>query len=255
MERIVSGTTKERIVRTLILTGWVGVFGGWFLLDGVSGYPKDNLEKAVAELVPLPEQTPEIHPDITKESVERFAETFKSSRLTQRELIEDRGEAGWTSPRHDELRYFGPGGQMIVTLAGDLVTGVEFQDGAHTETDLDAQLYLGAVLLAIAAVMMIQTVRVLMTRVELDDSGLKMRGRAVIPFSAMTELDTEDYRRKGYLDVIYKDGDKSGSVRLDDYVHRAFRPIVSTICEKCGFENPIDKKDKEKAAEEAGDDD
>jgi hypothetical protein len=250
MERIVSGTTRERVWRTVILTVWIGVFAVWFLKDGFITYPEENVAKAAEALDPPPEPLPEVRGDVTADAVKALAESLAPTRLTRRELESAWGAPGWEGERGSEIRYFGPAGQMVVSLTGDLVTEAEFVDGEHTQADLITQKLLGGILGVIVIGMLIQLIRVFSTRVVLDDSGLRVGRRGPIPLSAMTGIEASDFRRKGILDIKYEMDGKSGSVRLDDYVVGAFRPIVTAICEARGFENPVDRKDEAEGGDE-----
>ncbi len=239
MTPIVTPTTSERILRTLGLTALCCVFSGWFLYDGYVGYPAQNLEKAVEALDPVPEQLPTIDPAITNAGVEPWLTDFRQERITRADILEHFGPPEWESPARDEIRYFGPGGVLRFSLSGDLLRDAAYVAGEKDDTELAWQRILGYLLVPVALAMILQLLRVLTTRVVLDDDGLKVRARALIPFDAMTGLDAARYRKKGYMDLSYTVDGKPRKVRLDDYIIRDFRPIVTEICERCGLENPL----------------
>lgn len=239
MNTIVSPTTTERIVRTVLLMGMIGVFSGLFLYDGFAGYPKKNLHKAVEALDPVPDELPVIDPGITRAVAESVSKQVQEQRVTRRDIVEELGQPAWENELGDDLRYFGPGGALVLALTGDLVQRVSFLPGEKREADLLVQKVIGFGLLPAAVFLVFQLLRVITTKVVLSDDGLKVRGRPLISFDAFTGLNAEKYRKKGYLDLAYEDQSREKTVRLDDYVIREFHAIVSEICGRCGFDNPL----------------
>lgn len=241
MQPIVSGTTTERIVRTSIMTVVIVVMCVLFLKDGYVSWPQKNLEKAIESLDPVPtrEAWPTIDETITRSALEAFQAGWENQRVTRADVIGRFGEPGWESPRRDDLRYFGPGGVFRFTLVGDLAVQATFDSGQKAESELKLQKVIGFGLLGMSLVMFFQVVRVVTTKVTLGDEGLAVRSRASIAFDQMVRFESGRYRKKGYMDLIYNRDGKERSVRLDDYVHGEFRPIVEAIVAHCGFENPL----------------
>jgi len=76
-------------------------------------------------------------------------------------------------------------------------------------------------------------------RLVLDDTGLQIDGRPVIPFDAMTGLKTDRWDAKGWVDLEYDSNGRSASTRLDSFKIDPCKPIIAAICDKKGFTNPI----------------
>ena len=246
MTPIASGTTFDRILRTCALAALLIVFGGWFLYDGYVAWPAENLEKAVQALDPAPQTPPAMNDIVTPAAGRDLLEEFEkkqgtAERLTRSDIERRLGAPGWESTEgaRTELQYFGRAGVLKIELRGDLVAGGGFIDGYHNQKELTNQLIFGYALVPVAVIMLVQLVRVLTTRVVLSDEGLKVRGRPLIPFDAMTGLDAGAYRTKGFVDLVYQYQGDQRRVRLDPYVIREFAPIVTEICTRRGFENPL----------------
>lgn len=76
-------------------------------------------------------------------------------------------------------------------------------------------------------------------RVVLDDEGLHVNNRPVIPFDAMTGLKIDRWGPKGWVDLEYDDGGKTARLRLDSFKIDPCMPIITAICDKKAFPNPI----------------
>jgi hypothetical protein len=90
---------------------------------------------------------------------------------------------------------------------------------------------LGAVSLAALAFL----VHVMRQRFVLDDSGLTM-GRRHVPWDQMQALRTDQYPKRGWVDLVLSDTRK---VRLDSYKIDQFDQIVEQICARKGFASPF----------------
>jgi hypothetical protein len=239
MERIVTPQTTDQIVRTLLLTILVAGFSGYFFYDGYVGYPAKNLEKAVEQLDPVPESLPPMQPDINKAKAAEVAADVTANRRTIGQIIDRLGEPGWRSPRRDDVRWFGPGGVLKLTLIGDLVKEATYTSGHKSESDLLTQKILAIALLPFAILMLGKSVATLTGRTTLSDAGLKLRGKPVIPFDAMKGLDPELFKKKGIVVLSYTQDGQDRSVKLDEYKIREFRPIIAEICSRCEIEDPL----------------
>ena len=79
-------------------------------------------------------------------------------------------------------------------------------------------------------------IRAVRNRIVLDDQGLSVNGGAVIPYDAMTELETKRWLDKGWVDLAYNQDGRSRTVRLDSFKIGSFDELVAAICERKGFE-------------------
>ncbi len=244
---IVSPTTTERLLRTMAMTAMLAVFSGWFLIDGYITWPAENLTDAVEALDPIPTPLPTIDPAVTSDIAKRLAAELEDKRITPdrmtgEDIIQQLGQPAWQKTEAGETRYvyFGPAGVIDVTLNGDVVDSISFKEGVRDEIELAIQLIFGYGMMPLVAIMLIQLVRVATTKAVLDQQGLRLRGKPLIPFEHMKRLDTALFQKKGIVDVVYTAGNKEKTVRLDHYVLRDFRRIVTEICSRCGFESPLD---------------
>jgi hypothetical protein len=260
MEPIRSGTTTERILRTAILTALFVGYSVWCFRDGYYTYPRHNAERLKENLTPVPEATPEFNRKVTKAKVVSLHDRVKQDKqqVTEEELLALLGEP--TTREEQTWFFFGPGGMGRITLQDGLVRKAKWTAGQKKESDLFTQFLMGGVTGALGLVMILQFLRVLTTRIELTDVGLKVNsqggrrwgGSPLVPFEAMTALNTKDYKKKGWVEVAYKQADGTeGTASLNDYVHRAFPEVVGEICRRQGFENPIKQPDQA-ADDEAG---
>jgi len=141
--------------------------------------------------------------------------------------------------RGKDAYYLAKGGHLRVRWDQDRAAVAEWIDGVHTETDLAIQRWFGYVLGLLGVIYIIQFVRVVTTRVSLTDQGLKLRGRALIPFAAMRSLRRDRSGRSARVELGYSLGGRDGFVRLDDYVIKKLSAIVAAICGQKGFTNPL----------------
>ncbi len=252
MNRIESGPTGERVVRGLIYILFFGAFSLYFAYDGYIGYPKENL-KVFVQRLPQPAQGQPITYDarVTKKNIaERVAPLLEQKRsLRREELVAILGEPAYedkdTKPGVERLYFIGPAVRLDVELAGgQLLWPVgpnqwDFSESVNrSEASLATQKLL-AVLVGLATIVLIvHLFRVLTTRVALDDDGLNYNGK-LIPWDRMTGLDAERYRTKGYVTLEYLDGDATRSLRFDSYHVKAFKEILTAICDRKGFANPL----------------
>jgi hypothetical protein len=276
MQPIVSGTTTERIVRTALLLLLFGGLSVWSFLDGYIDYPRENVVKALeGKGIEVPKPPPAVHKEITAERYEvvfpressdrpavrgrdRGAESL--GKLLQRLDVQSPATLSTIVDRigvqpfryDDKAMFFGPGGFLQFTVAVDHVTSCGWTAGPeYTETDLFVQKCQAFGLAPVGLVLLFQLVRVLRTRVTLNDEGLTLRGKATVPFDAMTGFSADMYDRKGWLELDYSLYGQKRALRLDNYVIQEFRPIIEAICERTGLENPLPPPEDDLEEEEA----
>lgn len=240
MQPIVSGTTTERIVRTSIVTVMFLGFSAYSFYDGYVGYPKQNLTERLR--TDFAAAAPQTLPPISEKVVEG-AETDIQPGSPVSGLADQFGiePLKHTDPasRAESYYLFGAGGHIKVTTARGEITKAEFLKGPkHTEADLLAQKVMGIGVGLVGLIMFAHWLRVILTRAELNDEGLQLRGRPFVPFSAMKAFHAADFRKKGWMDLEYEVGGASRTVRLDDYVIKKFNPILDEICARTGLPDP-----------------
>jgi hypothetical protein len=240
MQPIVSGTTTERIVRTSIVTVMFLGFSAYSFYDGYVGYPRQNV---VARLkTEFSAEPSHALPPISEAAVEGAETEIELGRPV--ESLKD--QFGVEPLKHvdattsaESYYIFGPGGQIRVSTARGQVTKAEFLKGPkHSEADLLTQKFMGIAVGLVGLVMFIHWLRVVLTRAELNEQGLKVRGKPLVPFDAMKAFHSDDFRKKGWMDLEYDLNGTTGRVRLDDYVLKQFNPILDAICARTGLPDP-----------------
>ncbi|MFQ5490558.1 MAG: hypothetical protein ACE5GE_07535 [Phycisphaerae bacterium] len=259
MEPIVSGTTTERLVRTAILTLLFAGYSAWSFVDGYYTYPKKNVLQLMQNLSPVPESPPPVNRAVTQKAVESLADKSEADVLA---LL---GDPVGVSPLKDErgrslgnlFHYFGPGGLAQIRIQDGQVTrnGIIWRDGPKTEASLFIQFVIGGLTGVLGLIMIVQLLRVITTRIELSDQGLKVSSQGgwqfgsspQIPFEAMTGFrDPQNRfadRRSDFIELKYTLSDgTTGQVKINNYVHAAFADIITEICRQKGFANPLDRE-------------
>lgn len=257
MAEIRSKVTLEQIIRKGIFVGMVVVFGAYFAYDGYIGYPRKNLDqirKSRPEMVPL--EHPPINWRVTVENTGRI----EADKLTSLDKVKDvLGDPDHQSDDGLSFYWFGPAVAMKVTTIGQDVIprgNIHRATAAYkTELDMRSQKILALVLAILGIPLIVHYLRVLTYSVRLDDQGLKVSGKPLIPFEAMTGLDAARYRDKGRVELQYNRDGQDATVRLDDYWIRDFNTLINALCERKGFENPLDSKDPETDATPPAQDD
>ncbi len=235
MREVHSGTTAERILRNAGLALLVVVFACWFLWDGYVGYSRENAATLVNSLGLNPTQIPAVNSNLTADEARQLLqEVAEGTALEEVQYV-----LGDPSLEHNDAAYYvGPGGYIVVHLARGRVQQAGWRHGLHTESELRWQRWIGYVMALAGLVSVIHLIRVVTTRVSLTDAGLKVRGKPVIPFEAMTVLSTGKQGDPGAVAIEYSIGGRAGLIRLDSYVVKELPAIVSDICERAGFPHP-----------------
>ncbi|HOJ76235.1 MAG TPA: hypothetical protein PLV57_20320 [Phycisphaerae bacterium] len=249
--RIESGTTTEHRVRLGIFLGMCVVFAAYFAYDGFWGYPAKNLEWArqninvPAELKANLQTNPKvltaelrkIQPGMTEAEVEA---------LLGKPAVVVEGEGLFAAKDH---WYVGPAACARITLADGKVRDEvkPLENIQKSESDIQLQKILGAILGVVSIGVGIYYIRINTMKTVVDDTGLTSKGRHV-SWDAMTGLDTSDYDRKGWLDLVYRDADgREDTVGLDSYHIARFDEIIGAVCERKGFESPLRARQAEVA--------
>lgn len=237
MEPIRSWTTTERVVRASIFAVAIVVFTGWCYWDRFVGYPQQNVDSMVKNFPDFQGQPPPPNPEVI-ESV-----TSTLTRGMKMQEVEDRlGPPAYV----DDVQalYFGEAGALQIPLrSGKLASDATWKPAEpHSPVDLQIQYIMAVGLTPVSLLVLLHLGRILTTRAELSDAGLKVRGKPLVPFEAMTSIDIDQYAKKGWVDLRYELNGRNGRVRLDDYVYREFPAIIREICMRTGLESPLDQR-------------
>lgn len=250
MEPIRSWTTLERVIRTAIFAVIITVFAVLCYKDRFWAYPRDNVAGLLRNFPDLQGPTPEPNPEITESTAATLTRGMTVSEVEQR-----LGPPAFSD--NSQAVYFGEAGMLLIPLRrGKLAGDAVWTSGPHDQMELYFQLIMAIGLTPVALFALFHLGRVLTTRAELSDAGLKLRGKPLVPFDAMKAMDASHYRKKGWVEISYSLDGRDGHLRLDDYVHREFPAMVREICARNGFESPLtdsagDDGDHEDAASNA----
>ncbi len=234
MEPIHSGSTTDRIIRTVLLVILICGWSVWSFWDGFVAWPRENVVVVLTEQIGIeaPDPLPAINPTLSKE---------KASEVALGSTVEEAASllGGKPFQHADSHFYFGLGGYVRVEIENDRIKSQTWIDGpTHPPGELLMQKVIGVILTPIGLAFLIQLVRVLRTRVSLTDTGLRVGGRTPIPFDAMTgiRIGKRDGLSPGVALLEYTLADRRRTIKLDNYVLKEQPAIVAAICERKGFE-------------------
>jgi len=243
---IESGTTSDRRNRIVIFLAMCVLFTAWFGLDGFIRYPAKNLKWARQNLAGI-EGIPQ--PDSLKVNRKASLDGLKKVQpgmpLTKvKDLL---GEP--TFANATDCCYIGPAAYGWFSLRDDKIDEVKKveMNSEPSESDIRMNRTIAGLMAVLAVATLVHLVRVLKRRVILDDSGLRIAGRQ-IGWDAMQALVTQDYARKGWIDLRYASDGATALVRLDSYAIDRFDEIVTEICRRKGFA-PLVKSTDETATD------
>jgi len=235
MQTITSGTSLERVIRTLLLMVLIVGFAVAYLWDGYVGYARRNAEELVTLLGETPAVLPLANPLLT---------AAEGRRMSQAAIPGDGSSAipsvlGQPTLRHGNDAYFlGAGGWLKVQRTGDRIVGVAWTDGPQTESDQRWQRWIGYALAVGGLIVAVRVALVLATQLTWSDEGLQIRGQRLVPLDAITALRADPSGRAGCVEIEYSLAGRSQRLRLDVYVYKRLPEIVVAICERKGFLNP-----------------
>ncbi len=239
MQPIRSGPSRERVLRTLLVTSLASFFAIAFLLDGYFGYQKNNVRQLVKSLGLDDASLPEIDKQITAGEAEGITKNITPGTSTS-ELIQNLGDPAIRS--EGAWYYVGPGGHLRIDLQDDRVLRATWLAGVHSETDIAMQQAIGWGLGVVGGGFLLFLAYVLMGRTVLDDDGLKRRGRPVVPWHAMEGLEASGRDGLETMTLSYTPGMK---LRIDRYYVARLSEIVDAIRERKGFTSPHASLDRE----------
>jgi len=243
---IESGPTTERIVRTSLLVAMVVVFAIWFSYDGWIGYPKVNYKDHIDQF-PVQEQEAvrtesarRVYENIQENIIPALEKALREPTLAEQKAAIEAVVGGPPSYETDQsLYYFGPAYRVKIPVWQVGSIKVVGQQTPKSRADILGQQVIAGVLGVFALGLIWFLLRVVRTRLKLDDIGLTFKGKGPIAWDDMIDLDTSRFNEKGWVDLIYNDHGTQRKLRLDEYHIARFEDVIDAICEKKGFENPL----------------
>jgi hypothetical protein len=118
----------------------------------------------------------------------------------------------------------------------------------HSEGDIRLQKIIAVILGAVSLVLAWNLYKTLTTSAVLDEQGLTINGRA-ISWEAMQELRTDQYREKGWVDLVCEVAGRRQEQRIDSYHFERFKEMITAICERKGFVSPLQSGDDNQAGD------
>jgi len=153
--------------------------------------------------------------------------------MTEEELIEKFTEP--TEVNNRKLWFVGPAAYAGLEIVDGKLDKFEFHESTkRTENDIVWQKRIAAILAVVSVIVLVRLFQALMLRVVVDEAGLVFN-RKRIAWNEMTDLDTGEYRDKGWVDLHYRRGDSTLSMRLDSYHIKKFDEIVEAVAQKKDF--------------------
>ncbi|HOW72265.1 MAG TPA: hypothetical protein PKY77_16820 [Phycisphaerae bacterium] len=245
---IESGCTRDRRVRVSIFFLMCAVFSAYFAYDGYIGYPKINLKwarSALASIKGMPEARDlRTNPKVVLEELRKLEIDVKLEKVTVESLTALFGPPTFLGD--EDCCYIGPAAYGWFKVSGGKVRKIEAiaTNTEKTESDIAGQKWFAVLTGVVALATLVHLIRIWRARWVLDDEGLTAAGR-LIPWDAMDSFATEDYQRKGWLDLVYLQEGRKGKVRLDSFHIDRFDDIILGICERKGFPSPLKPAEEE----------
>ena len=235
MQPITCGTSRERIIRTALLTLLVTVFAIAFLRDGYGGYARKNAAELAASLGLPGDERLVINGQLTRDDGLRLASNFTGAG----DVAGIRDLLGEPAVERAGTAYFvGPGGYLLVENEPGRAGKATWVDGGRSETDQAMQRWVGYLLAVLTAAFAIQLARVLSARSSLSAAGLKVPGHSLIALDAIQTIRAVG-ERGAAVEVGYAVGEKTVTVRLDPYIIDRLEDLARAVCRCRGLEDPF----------------
>jgi hypothetical protein len=245
--RIETGTTNERLARSGIIVLAMIVFAAWFAVDGWYRYPRKTMEifQKDLKLENLPAPNPKLgYPEPI------VPRTKYRPGMIKAEVIAELGKPLVIRPAADERNehwhYVGQFGRLDLEVERDkddargkvVAANWEQTPADYRQDSIRQQKFFAGACALLSVVGTVWLIGIWRTRVVVDEAGLAY-GRRVIPWEAMTELDSAQYHAKGWLTLLYRAGQSQRKIKLDSFKIDAFDEVIDAICLQKGFINPI----------------
>lgn len=246
---IESGITTWWRNRHLLIIVMLLAFGGWFGYDGYVKYPATNRQWA-SEAVGIPADQITINPRVQWSSLQEMEADLKGHGVTYAELVSINEKHLGKATHQTGDRYWWVGPAMYVALdpnyeQQDPKTGTTMRflqiaepPSGSREGQIRNQKWFALGVFVAAGLVALRLLRLMSRRTVLDEAGLHCDGRH-IAWDAMTGLRAQDFDRKYWMYLEYTDKDVTRSLRLDSLHIDKFNAIVTAICDRKGFTNPL----------------
>ncbi len=264
MTLLESGPAKTDRYYWLIVGLVFVAYAGWCVCDGSFRYYDQNRKQAEEQLLQRGVEGPyQLDKSITQDD---FNQLRAVEGLTRTHVREAFGEPLHTRTGRSQVDVPGRGplevaidaetyaslyglGTILINQATGRVDrrNMDWQPWEHSPDDIRMQYIMAIVVGLVALYFLSRAYKAAALRAVIDDEGLTYGGTR-IAFGDMVSV--QDYNPKGWVDLYHQVGDRRKRLRIDNQKIARFEEIVELICEKKGFENPVQA---EPAADEAAD--
>lgn len=251
--RLESGPAKKdalwQLGRTIVFLG----FAGYFIYDGLWGYPAANEREARKQLTAPTPFGGRVNYDVLgdKPDIGEFEQLRKLSQpVARNDVLEVLGQPQLSEAEGPRIReYFvSKYGYATITFEASRVAGVNWTQWYKSKAGVTSQFYWALIPLIPGLYFLWKLIKAVTLRVTLDDNGMDYAGTQ-ITYSDMVAL--RDYSPKGWIDLYYKDAGRERRLRLDNEKVLLFDEIVDALCQVKGFPNEVRAYQQEQAESEA----
>ncbi len=244
---IETGTTNERLARSGIMVIALALFAAWFAMDGWYRYPIKSLECLQKDIklteLPVP------HPKLSMSDAHGPKDKLKPG-TPKVEVMAILGKPIKKEPSpkgtSEHWHYIGQYGRLDLEVdstqdpgLGKVLTYTWEQTPSDYRMEAVQQQKVFAIVCAVIALGgACWVIGIWRTRVVVDETGLIYNKRR-IPWDAMTDLDASQYHAKGWLKLVYQDGERQRRFKLDSFKIDDFDGVIDALCRQKGFANPI----------------
>lgn len=216
----------------------------YFLYDAAVGYRAKNVKEARRQLgIPPEQEFAPADPEIPNESI---VEELRKQPPAGPDDLRQRLGAPFSSQREPNGaridKYVSYYGVATVTLRNEQVRDLKWTSWGKTKVQIEGQ-YIWAIFPALFGLVGVyKLIKTIGLRAVLDDEGFSV-GDLKIGFGDMTSL--SGYSRKGWVDLNYTSDGTTGKYRLDNQRIERFDEIVTEICARKSFDNPLMSGDEQ----------
>ena len=219
-------------------------YAGWCVYDGAVRYYQHNradAEKYLQRWTSLPV-------DFSRRFTEDDFNRVKASDPTRELIHQEFGPP--LPPKKQDLappdaeRFASIFGVVTVPLArtGRIIPQeMNWQKWKHRPDDIRMQYYMAVGVGLIALLLLYRAYKAARLHAVIDEEGMTYGGKR-IAFADMVSL--RDYNPKGWVDLYYRTDAGEKKLRIDNQKIARFDEIAELICQKRGFQNPIQTSDE-----------
>ncbi len=213
---------KEYALRFLGVTALFLALSGWFLYDGLIGYPQENEQvKPVATELALQGKTPEEWMNTAKTGTEPLVEAFRAKGLETPSKYTDTFKS-WININDKRAKDIECAKRVLM-------------EPVHSRDDIVAQFVSAGIGIAAAALLLVIVFVRKLTHYTLDERALIVGFGAkttAYPLDTLRSIDASQWKSRGILRVTFE----AGTVKLDAWHHTGVKDIAQKLFEVAGID-------------------